>query len=236
MDNEPMVRPPHIEKIMKLLVLSGKGNSNAHEREVARDKAETLMARHGVTREQMRELYRLEHGLPARPAASAPARRRGEEAGFRPGNPRAGEEAPGVDPVELERLRREACARETAAQEQAAKARLARAQAERERAARAREEQERLVVGLRAAISQALGAHGDFADFIDHLASLGIQMAVPAEGAVERMVYRWPPSKVAIQAQSLGAGYDWPSLIQAGIPFNRKDERHRQALAMMFMG
>ena len=69
-----MVRPPHIEKIMKLLVLSGRGNSNAHEREVARDKAETLMARHGVTREQMRELYRLEHGLPA-----APAGRRAEE-------------------------------------------------------------------------------------------------------------------------------------------------------------
>ena len=226
-----MVRPPHLEKIMKLLVLSGRGNSNVHEREVARDKAETLMARHGVTREQMRELYRLEHGLPARPAAG----RRGDAAGPQDRSG-AGAEPPGVDPAELERLRRAACAREAAAQERAAKARLARAQAERERAAQAREEQERLAVRLRAAISQALGAHGDFADFIDHLASLGIQMAVPAEGAVERMVYRWPPSKVAVQAQSLGPGYDWPSLLQAGIPFNRRDERHRQALAMMFMG
>ena len=51
-----MPQPPHLAKIMKLLVLSGTGNSNAHEREVAREKAETLMARHGVTREQMREL------------------------------------------------------------------------------------------------------------------------------------------------------------------------------------
>ncbi len=50
------------------------------------------------------------------------------------------------------------------------------------------------------------------------------------------MVYRWPPCKVAVQAQDLGAGYDWPSLVRAGIRLDPKNQRHREALAMMFMG
>jgi hypothetical protein len=214
-----MARLPHIEKIMKLLVLSGKGNPNSHEREVAREKAEALMARHGVTRDQMRECYRQDHGLPPKPSA-----------------PGAGREAPQRDPFEQARLEREALAREEAARASAAKARMARAQAEREQAAREREEKERLTTRLRTAIDQAMGTHRDFADFIDSLSTLGIQVVVPAEGAVERMIYRWPPHKIALHGASLGAGYDWPSLVQAGLQFDPRQPRHREALAMMFMG
>ena len=62
-----MKRPPHIEKIQKLLELGGKGNPNPHERESAREMAQVLMTRHGLTLEEMREVYRQDHGLPSRP-------------------------------------------------------------------------------------------------------------------------------------------------------------------------
>ena len=209
-----MARPAHLEKILKLLVLSGTGNPSVAEREVAREKAELLMRRHGVTRAEMRELYRLDHGLP----------------------PRGPREPPAPDPAEQERLRRAALARDEAARAEATRQRLARAQAERERAAREREEQARLSAKLRAALSRGLGLHPDFADFIDYLAGLGVQMALPAEGALERMIYRWPPSKVAIPAASLGPGYAWPELLRAGVRLDPRDLRHRETLAMMFMG
>jgi hypothetical protein len=48
---------PHLEKIMKLLMLSGAGNPNVHERQAAKALAEANMARHGVTLQQMRDLY-----------------------------------------------------------------------------------------------------------------------------------------------------------------------------------
>ena len=217
--------PPPIGKIMKLLVLSGTGNPNAHEREVAREKAETLMARHGITREQMRELYRQDHGLPPKPPP-----------GTRPGPSRPRQGPPPEDPLEWERLQRELLAREAAAQEAAVKARLARAQAERQRAAREAGEKAELTARLRAAITQTINAHKDFADFIDGLASLGVQMVVPAENAVERLIYRWPPSKVAVTTADLGPGHDWPALLGAGIRLDTRNLRHREALSLLYLG
>ncbi len=208
-----MPRPPHVEKILKLLVLSGTGNPSAEERAVAREKAEALMERHGLTREQMRELYRQDHGLPPRPQRPASA-----------------------DPLEQQRLRREAAARAEAAQAAATRARLARAQAEREQAARDREERAALTTRLRAAILLAVDQHPDFADFLDALAALGIQVSVPAEDAVERLVYRWPPGKVAVPSADLGTGCDWPSLLGAGLRFDPRAPRHREALALLFLG
>ena len=212
-----MPQPPHLAKIMKLLVLSGTGNSNAHEREVAREKAETLMARHGVTREQMRELYRLDHGLPPRPSRPRP-------------------EPPPVDPGERERHQREARDREQAEAAAATQARLARAQAARQRAAREAEEREAVTARLRIAIAQAARDHKDFADFIEALASLGVQLVVPAEDAVERMVYRWPPCKIAVTSAELGPGHDWPALLRAGLRLDRRNLRHREALSLLYMG
>lgn len=48
----------HIDKIMKLLVLSGKKNPNRHERENALEMATRLMERHRLTIDDMRSRYR----------------------------------------------------------------------------------------------------------------------------------------------------------------------------------
>jgi hypothetical protein len=56
--------PPHINKIMKLLLLSGRQNPNANEKAAAREKAENLMKQHGLTVDAMRKIYREWAGLP----------------------------------------------------------------------------------------------------------------------------------------------------------------------------
>ena len=61
--------PPHIDRILKLLLLGGRQNPNPHERDAARKLAESLMAKHGLTLEAMRRYYR--QGASA-PTAEAP--------------------------------------------------------------------------------------------------------------------------------------------------------------------
>lgn len=206
----------YLDKIMKLLELGGRGNSNPHERAIANEKAEALMQRHGVSREDMRERYRQEHGLPARTAPRAPK-----------------PPAPAPDPVELERLRQAALAAEHARQQREARSRLQREQAERARAEAERTAREALTARLRAAFQQSLASHPDFTDFIDHLATLGIQIVLGADEPPERMVFRWPPSRVALRAAQLGAEWDWPALLDRGLRYDARDLRHRQTLALM---
>lgn len=65
--------PPHQEKILKLLMKSGRMNPNEHERAVAREAADRLMAKYGLTIEQMRALYWEWSGLtPPRPPRPGP--------------------------------------------------------------------------------------------------------------------------------------------------------------------
>lgn len=235
-----MAHPPHIVKILNLLELSGTGNPNANERELAREKADLFMKRAGVTLEQMRELYRIDHGIPPKPSTSAGSDRGGERpssnGGNKPRKPRARRGPPKPDSDELDRLWREAMAREQAAQEETSRARMAQAQAERERAAKEQEEKGLLIALIRNAIIQARQSHLDFADFIDALFRSGIQMTIPAENAVDHMVYRCPPLRVAVHSADLGVGYDWPSLFLSGIQPDLRKRRHREVLALMFMG
>jgi hypothetical protein len=210
--------PPHIDRILKLLLLGGRGNPSEHEREAARAKAEVLMARDGVTLQEMRDLYRREQGLPPRPGpgpAQAPARQ---------GRPRAGRAGGSADPEGWDQFMRESRERAPDRPEDA------------ERAGRRKAEREQLTQRLRAAILQALGLHLDFADFFDHLAGQGIQASMATDDAMERIVYRWPPEfQVAVAAGDLGEGCDWPSLLRAGLRFDPLDPRHRDARAMMAM-
>lgn len=214
-------RPPHIDRILKLLLLGGRGNPSEHEREAARSKAEILMARHGVTVEEMRDLYRREQGLPPRDGtrtaapAQAPARR------GRPGPARRGGTG---DPDGWDRYMEEARERAHGRPE------------DHERAGRREAEREQLRDRLRAAILQAIDRHRDFADFFDHLAGLGIQASMATDDAMERIVYRWPPAfQVAVAAGDLGEGCDWPSLLRAGLRFDPLDPKHRDVRAMMAM-
>jgi DNA-binding transcriptional MerR regulator len=201
---------------MKLLLLSGRSNPSEHERAVAREKAESLMARHGVSLQEMRELYRREHGLP-------------ERGGF-PGAGRA------MDPEGPERLRREAAEKQRAAEQWEALERSRRQQAQRERAGGQEAERGQLRARVRAAILQAISLHQEFPDFFEHLAGLGIRITMASEEAMERLVYRWPPDfRVSITAEALGPGCDWPSLLRAGLRFDPLDPRHREARAMMVM-
>ena len=210
-----MSLPPHIDRILKLLLLGGRGNPSEHEREAARAKAEVLMARHGVTLQEMRDLYRREQGLPPR-AGSGPAQA--------PARPRAGKAGGSADPDGWDTYMRESRERAQGRPEDA------------DRAGRRKAEREQLRQRLRAAILQALGRHRDFADFFDHLAGLGIQASMATDDVMEGIVYRWPPEfQVAVAAADLGEGCDWPSLLRAGLRFDPLDPRHRDARAMMAM-
>lgn len=216
-----MPRPPHIDRILKLLLLGGRGNPSGHEREAARAKAEVLMARHGVTLEEMRDLYRREQGLPPR-GGSGPAAQ--AQAPARPGRPGPARRGGSGDPDGWDRYMEETRER--------ARSRPG----DRERAGRREAERERLRDRLRAAILQAIELHRDFADFFDHLSARGIQASMETDDAMERIVYRWPPEfQVAVAAGDLGEGCDWPSLLRAGLRFDPLDPRHRDARAMMAM-
>jgi len=63
---------PHIDKILKLLMKSGKMNPSEHERAAAREAADRLMAKHGVTIGEMRALYWKWSGLTPPPSKSRP--------------------------------------------------------------------------------------------------------------------------------------------------------------------
>jgi len=82
-------------------------------------------------------------------------------------------------------------------------------------------------------VQQALASAPDFTDFVDHLAALGIQIVLGADEPPERMVFRWPPSRVALRAAQLGEGWDWPALLGRGLRYDPRDLRHRQTLALM---
>jgi hypothetical protein len=209
-------RPPHIDRILKLLLLGGRNNPSEHERAAAMAKAEALMARHGVTLQEMRELYRREQGLPPRPGPGRPA----------PAPARPGRRGPGriPEPDAWDRFERDAMER-------------ARNQPEGGGEARRREtERERLRERLRPAILEAIASHRDFAGFFGDLASRGIQASMASEEAMERITYRWPPDfTVSVESTTLGPGCDWPSLLEAGLRFDPLDPGHREAWTAMLM-
>lgn len=63
---------PHVDKILKLLMKSGRMNPSEHERASAREAADRLMAKHGLTIEQMRALYWEWSGLTPPPSKNRP--------------------------------------------------------------------------------------------------------------------------------------------------------------------
>jgi hypothetical protein len=210
-------RPPHIDRILKLLLLGGRNNPSEHEREAARTKAEALMARHGITLEEMRDLYRREQGLPPRPGPDAAA----------PAPARHGRRGPGriPEPEAWDRFEQEARERARPRPE------------DRERAGRREAERDQLRARIRTAVLETIARHRDFADFFGHLAALGIQASMPSEDAMERITYRWPPAfTVSVESGSLGPGCDWPSLVEAGLRFDPLDPGHREARSAMVMG
>jgi len=230
------MNPPHVEKILKLLMLSGRGNPNAHERESARKMAEVLMQRHGVSVEQMRELYRKDMGLPPR-SSSKPKPPTGKDT-RNPSRPKARQARARPAPMttaEIEALLQETVAREAILRAQhEAWDRATRLKSEANRAEE-HAEREALTKRFRAVIDQTLSLHSNFPVLMIHLGAFSILAVVREHEPLGKLLLRWPPARVAIRLDYLGPSYDWPSLLQRGLRFDPNSRQHRETGETMIM-
>ena len=196
------MRPPHLNLILKLLLLSGRGNPNVHERASAKEKADALMERHGVTLEQMRDLYRQEMGLPPK-------------AGARPRMRRSGRRHQPMTTEEIFELLTETIMRNRQEREQAT--------AEGE----GMEARDRLARRLREAIEEVLASHQDLEEFLIHLMALGIELSLEKGSPLAMLNLRWPPYP---ESARLFGVYAWSDLARRGLRYDQDSPRHRKAL------